>query len=237
ANSYAGANYNNTSGNGGIISAWLITPSVNVKDGDKLSFWTRTASGSIWNDRLEVRASQGAMTLPSGAAGVGSFTNLLLVINDDLDLSYPENWTKYEIEIAGVGTTPVPMNFAFRNSLDNSSGNEGNFIGIDTLLIEEGDGGGQDDCDPVNVPYTQDFESAAVPAMPDCTSIENAGNGNNWTTTNTPDNEFTGTYLSYKYHSSNAANAWFYTQGINLTAGTAYKITYEYGSKAQAAFP
>ncbi|MFA7446952.1 MAG: choice-of-anchor J domain-containing protein [Weeksellaceae bacterium] len=239
ANSYAGANYNNTSGNGGIISAWLITPSVNVKDGDKLSFWTRTASGSIWNDRLEVRASQGAMTLPSGAAGVGSFTNLLLVINDDLDLSYPENWTKYEIVIAGVGTTPVAMNFAFRNSLDNTSGNEGNFIGIDTLLIEEGDGGDPDpdDCDPVNVPYTQDFESAAVPAMPDCTTIENAGNGNNWTTTNTPDNEFTGTYLSYKYHDSNAANAWFYTQGINLTSGTAYKITYEYGSKAQAAFP
>ena len=55
-------------------------------------------------------------------------------------------------------------------------------------------------------------------------------------TSNSPDNEFTGTYLSYKYH-ANAANAWFYTQGINLTAGTVYEITYEYGSKAQAAFP
>ena len=236
--SYIGANFNNTNTVSGIISNWLITPTVNVKDGDVLSFWTRTSEGSLWNDRLEVRSSQGAMTLPTGVDGVGSFTNFHLVINDDLDLSYPEVWTKYEITVSGVGSTEVPMNFAFRYNLDNDNGNESNFIGIDTVLIE-GEGGDPDpgdDCDPVNVPYLQDFESASVPAMPDCTTIENAGSGNNWETSDTAIGEFTGKYLSYKYH-ANDANAWFYTQGINLTAGTQYKITYEYGSRAAAAYP
>src|SRR5690554_6036741 len=113
--SYIGANFNNTSPANGVISNWLITPTVQVKDGDLLTFWTRTATGSIWNDRLEVRASQGAMTVPSGSAtNVGSFSEVLLIINDGMNLSYPEVWTKYEIEITGVGPAPVSMNFAFR---------------------------------------------------------------------------------------------------------------------------
>src|SRR5690606_14671809 len=37
-------------------------------------------------------------------------------------------------------------------------------------------------CLPTTVPYVQDFDSAAVPDMPSCTSVENAGSGNNWVT-------------------------------------------------------
>lgn len=234
--SYIGANFNNTAGSG-TISNWLITPTVEVKDGDTLSFWTRTATGSIWDDRLEVRSSQGSMTLPNGASGVGSFTNVLLVINDNYSLSYPEEWTNYLIVVSGVGETPVSMNFAFRYNVLNGgpSGSVSNFIGIDDVLIEAADDEG-DDCDAVDVPYYQDFETAVVPGMPECTSIENAGSGNNWETYSGTNGQFTGTYLRYAYH-ENAANAWFYTQGINLTAGTQYKITYDYGSHSASAFP
>lgn len=141
--SYIGANFNNTSGSG-TISNWLITPTLNVKDGDKLSFWTRTSTGSIWNDRLEVRMSQGTMTLPTGASGIGSFTTVMTIINDGYNLSYPEVWTKYELTVSGIGSSPTAANFAFRYNVVNGgpSGTDSNYIGIDDVLVEEGGGGG-----------------------------------------------------------------------------------------------
>lgn len=134
---YIAASYENTAATGGIISNWLISPTVEVKDGDVLSFWTRVPENSEWNDRLEVRSSLGQMTVPSeDEEDVGSFDNLELVINDDYDLSYPEEWTKYEIVVSGAGSTPTAMNFAFRYNLDNTDGTDGNFIGIDDVKIE-----------------------------------------------------------------------------------------------------
>lgn len=87
-------------------------------------------------------------------------------------------------------------------------------------------------CTSTNVPYTQDFESVTTPALPSCTSIENAGTGNNWTTSSPAAYGFTTKALTYLYNSLNAANAWFYTQGINLTAGVSYRIKYTYGNNS-----
>lgn len=88
-------------------------------------------------------------------------------------------------------------------------------------------------CDSVNVPYLQNFESAAEPDIPLCTLLENAGEGNNWEVFSGVNGEFNGKYLLYNSDSSNDANAWFYTKGINLTAGETYKISYEYGSSSE----
>ena len=86
-------------------------------------------------------------------------------------------------------------------------------------------------CSSAEVPYSQDFETAIIPALPNCTSQENAGTGNLWTVvTNSPGYGFPTNALRYTYNSDSAANVWFFTQGINLTAGTAYKISYDYGS-------
>ncbi|HMN04152.1 MAG TPA: choice-of-anchor J domain-containing protein [Flavobacteriales bacterium] len=136
ATAYIGVNFNSTAG-AGDISNWLITPSINVVDGDIVVFWTRTAAGSIWNDRVEVRSSPGAMTLPSGAAGVGSFNDLLLTINGNYDLSYPESWTRYAITISGVGSTPTAKRFAFRYNVLNGGpgGDDSNYIGIDDVFV------------------------------------------------------------------------------------------------------
>ena len=97
--------------------------------------------------------------------------------------------------------------------------------------------GATGDCEAVDVPYYQDFETAVAPDMPECTSIENAGTGNDWETYTGTDGDFSGTYLRYRWNASNSANAWFYTQGINLTAGTDYKITYDYGTESAGTFP
>ncbi|WP_051190444.1 T9SS-dependent choice-of-anchor J family protein [Kaistella palustris] len=140
ATSYIGANFNNTTG-ANTISNWLITPQVMVQDGDVLKFWTRTTTGAPFADRLEVRSSVGATpTLPTGATGVGSFSNVHLTINPSLitgPTGYPDVWTEYTITVSGVSPTPVALNFAFRYFVTSGgpSGNNSNFIGIDTLSL------------------------------------------------------------------------------------------------------
>src|SRR5690606_7186312 len=89
-------------------------------------------------------------------------------------------------------------------------------------------------CDATNIPYYLDFESVTIPAIPTCTSIENAGTGNNWRTAGNPGYGFTGQVLNYPYNSTSPANAWFYTQGLNLTAGTSYRLKFRYGNNSTA---
>ena len=86
-------------------------------------------------------------------------------------------------------------------------------------------------CASTTVPYTQDFESATVPGIPDCTVAINTGTGNNWVTTNNPGNDFTSKTLQYSGN-ANPADAWFFTQGIELTAGTYYKVSYKFGNNS-----
>ena len=87
-------------------------------------------------------------------------------------------------------------------------------------------------CVATNVPYALDFEGVTVPSLPGCSSGVNAGTGNNWVSASAPTDcpGFTTKVLKYGYSSSSAANAWFFTQGINLTGGTQYTITYKYGN-------
>lgn len=87
-------------------------------------------------------------------------------------------------------------------------------------------------CVAENVPYSMDFETAIVPNLPNCTSQQNIGSGNLWTVQSNPGYGFTTKALRYSWNSSNAANVWFYTNGINLTAGTTYRISYSYGGTA-----
>lgn len=89
-------------------------------------------------------------------------------------------------------------------------------------------------CSSVNLPYTVDFENVTVPALPGCTINVNAGTGNNWETMDPPSDSqgFTTNVLNYHYNSSNSGNAWFFTQGLNLTAGVQYTISYKYGNNS-----
>ena len=91
-------------------------------------------------------------------------------------------------------------------------------------------------CSAINIPYTENFESVTIPAIPSCHTIENAGTGNNWITTNNPGSGFTTKTLTYQYNSTNDANAWFYSPGLNLTGGTSYRLSFKYGC-ASATYP
>lgn len=93
-------------------------------------------------------------------------------------------------------------------------------------------------CNVSSVPFTQDFESAIIPQMPLCSSALNVGTGNNWIVTNSPAASigFNSKTLQYNYSTTNAANTWFFTNAISLTAGTNYTLSYKYGNNSVSSF-
>lgn len=137
ANSYAGANFNSTAGVG-EISTWLITPTLSFNNGDVVSFYTRTATGSQWPDALELRFSNvGGTNVGNTDTSVGSFTSLLLSINPALDVGgYPESWTKYSATISGLsGATNGALALRYLVSGGGPAGDNSNYIGVDSFAI------------------------------------------------------------------------------------------------------
>lgn len=92
--------------------------------------------------------------------------------------------------------------------------------------------------------YFEEFSSVdplynyAAPAIQPCHSIQNAGTANNWYTEDDPSlvDGFIDEHMEYNAHPSIAANAWFYTQGVNLVAGTTYQLSYLYGGSTNFSF-
>ncbi len=136
ADSYIAVDYNSTTG-ANTISNWLLTPELNLANGDVLTFWTRTRTGSTYPDRMEVRLSTAGASTNVGAAttDVGDFTTLLAEINPSLTVGgYPAVWTQYTITLSGLGVGAAGR-FAFRYFVTNGgpSGANSDYIGIDTL--------------------------------------------------------------------------------------------------------
>lgn len=92
-------------------------------------------------------------------------------------------------------------------------------------------------CDATTVPYSQDFETATVPNLPECTSAKNYSEGPyNWYVENNPGYGFTSNTLTYDSDLFTDANAWFFTQGITLEAGVNYNIKFAYGGASTDTF-
>ncbi|MEL1245946.1 choice-of-anchor J domain-containing protein [Flavobacterium sp. DGU11] len=138
ANAYLAANYNSTSGSG-TISNWYLMPNRTLRNGDVLTFYTRTpGAATVFPDRLEVRLStNGASTnVGTTATGVGDFTTLVLSVNPTLSTTgYPGTWTQYTITMAGL-PAPTSGRFAFRYFVTGagSLGTNSDYIGIDNVV-------------------------------------------------------------------------------------------------------
>ncbi|MBI1343439.1 MAG: hypothetical protein GC171_10950 [Terrimonas sp.] len=136
ANEYALCPY--TVGDGlSYINCWLITPALNMKNGDKFSFWTKTSSPVSYPDRMQVwmNVTNDGYNVGTGPDNTGDFTKMLLDINPGLSpTGYPTTWTKYEFSISGL---PYPtykkLRIGFRYYVQDGgpSGNNSNEIGID----------------------------------------------------------------------------------------------------------
>ncbi len=83
-------------------------------------------------------------------------------------------------------------------------------------------------CDPVDLPYAEDFNAATVPAIPECMSLETI-RGNPWQTVNAPDG-MTGNAANVTYTPAGSPDqdTWLFTRAMNLTGGTSYRLTYKY---------
>lgn len=84
-------------------------------------------------------------------------------------------------------------------------------------------------CSVATIPYTQNFESALVPAMPPCNSTT-PGTGAAFVTI---DNSAT---AYYGFNNKNlittgalASDTWFFTQKINFPTAGSYRLSYKYG--------
>lgn len=136
-NSYLAANFE-SGGEVSTISTWLILPTSTYRNGDTLSFYSRTAEFSEWPDRLEVRFSNvGGTDVGTTATSVGTFSTLLISINPTLEVGgYPEDWTRYSATLSGL-TGPTSGAFAFRYTVTDGGlfGANSNYIGIDTVQI------------------------------------------------------------------------------------------------------
>ncbi len=137
-NSLAVCNFNSTTG-AGTISNWLFTPTVLLRNGDVMTFYSRKGptTGGDFPDRLEVRLSTSGTSTDVGttADSVGVFTRLLLSINPTLVAGgYPTTWTQYTVTVSGL-TAPTNGRFAFRYYVTNGGPNGANsdLIGIDTV--------------------------------------------------------------------------------------------------------
>jgi len=140
ANSYIGANFNNSTGTN-TISNFLVTPVRTLSAGDTISFYTRTVSASAFPDRLQVRISLAGASTNVGTGvletSVGDFTTKVLDINPNYDTGgYPEAWTLQTIVLTAAQVpTPTSGRIALRYFVEDAgpSGNNSNFIGIDTF--------------------------------------------------------------------------------------------------------
>jgi len=135
---YIAANFNNTR-NLDTISNWLLTPVLNLRNGNVLTFYTRTVHTPMFPDRLQVRMStNGASTnVGSTATSVGDFTTLLLNINPNYTTNgYPNVWTQFTVTLSGLPPAGATGRLAFRYFVENAgfSGANSDYIGIDRAV-------------------------------------------------------------------------------------------------------
>jgi hypothetical protein len=122
ADSYIAANFNNAAF-GGAVSNWLLTPEVNLYNGESLNFSLRLlGEGAL--DRVEVYFST------SGAStDVSNSFSLLTAFEADLDTG----WRQRAVLVDGL-TGPASGRFGFHYVVDDTSLN-GNYIGLDSVSI------------------------------------------------------------------------------------------------------
>jgi hypothetical protein len=127
--SYAGANFNNSTG-AGNISSWLITPAMPFSAGEVVSFWTRTVTNpATFPDRLHLKYNT------AGDLNTANFTTTLVSVNPNLTLTgYPGTWTQFSAVIP-ASTASGRIAFHYDVPGGGPAGANSDYIGVDTFAV------------------------------------------------------------------------------------------------------
>jgi hypothetical protein len=100
----------------GSNDLWLLTPPIQIKNGDTISFYTRADTSATNAERLQVRMNGSKSTdTHTGVQTIGSFTKLLIEINQaQLPNGYPVVWTLYQHVFSGINGT-ITSRIGFRH--------------------------------------------------------------------------------------------------------------------------
>ena len=117
------------------LSAWLLTPVLTVKNGDKISFYTRGDTTRYFTDRMQVLLNKtGSEYIGHSQNSMGDFTTVMFDINANQSAGgYPTTWTKYEYTFSGFSGT-VNIRVGFRHYVDHPIKARG--VGIDQFKFE-----------------------------------------------------------------------------------------------------
>ncbi len=130
---FAGMNFRNGSGLA-AIDTYLMSPVVTFKNGDSITFWTRTVATPAFPDRMRLLLSTNGASTTSA-----DFSTVLLSINESLTTTgYPSDWTQFTVTIFGLGGT-TSGRFAFNYNVPNGGplGTNSDFIGIDDVVLTQ----------------------------------------------------------------------------------------------------
>ncbi|MFW5726061.1 MAG: choice-of-anchor J domain-containing protein, partial [Bacteroidota bacterium] len=83
-------------------------------------------------------------------------------------------------------------------------------------------------CNPVDLPWVENFDGVTAPQVPACISVIN-NNGDNYTwETSTQDPYSSPNSMAIRWNSSLAMDDWFFSPGLNLIAGETYEVKFYY---------
>ncbi|RRJ92440.1 T9SS C-terminal target domain-containing protein [Paenimyroides tangerinum] len=90
-------------------------------------------------------------------------------------------------------------------------------------------------CTAQDVPYLMPIDATTGSALPQCVTIENLNNDTKFWETTSAQSGITDRVMKYSYNSTQAANDWFFTKGLNLTAGHAYRLKFKFKTSSTSA--
>lgn len=126
---------------GSKISNWIISPPVNIINGDLIKFWVYGYTQTQYVDRLEVRIAvkndNNSFVLPkkNNPDDIGDFSTVVLDINPEEKRNvFPTYWEEMTIKLEGFSEEKTNVRIAFRHLISDSYTN-GNGIFIDNLRL------------------------------------------------------------------------------------------------------
>ncbi len=89
-------------------------------------------------------------------------------------------------------------------------------------------------CDATTVPYIENFDNVTAPGFPLCLTIEDANSDDITWETNSSTFMSSPNAAQITYNDSETMDDWFFTQGLQLTGGTTYDVTFVYAAESSS---